>query len=217
MKKRMFLSTILMTLVLLLAVTTATFAWYKAEQGNVDLTSTDTASLTANTTTVTLGAVTFTVEFGSVTEGTKPTYTSDAFAGTALTDGAGVSKYWTGSAAVPYEATNKVGVAKATVTASVAEGENLSAALVNLYGSGKTTVVLTIKAGGQVTVEKAEADLFDEESPLSVANTITFELALDANGTTSSWNSNFYYATRTNAAGGEESPHNADSISASLA
>ena len=30
MKKRMFLSTILMTLVLLLAVTTATFAWYQA-------------------------------------------------------------------------------------------------------------------------------------------------------------------------------------------
>lgn len=33
MKKRMFLTTILMTLVLLVAVTTATFAWYSASQG----------------------------------------------------------------------------------------------------------------------------------------------------------------------------------------
>lgn len=39
MKKRMFLSTILMTLVLLLAVTTATFAWYQAQAGSVAYTN----------------------------------------------------------------------------------------------------------------------------------------------------------------------------------
>lgn len=50
MKKRMFLSTILMTLVLLVAVTTATFAWYSAAKTGksvVDATD-DTVSTAAN-------------------------------------------------------------------------------------------------------------------------------------------------------------------------
>jgi len=58
MKKRLFISSILMTLVLLVAITTATFAWYKASNtgsaaGNV----TATGTLSASNQTVSLGQV----------------------------------------------------------------------------------------------------------------------------------------------------------------
>ena len=66
MKKRMFLSTILMTLVLLLAVTTATFAWYTVgaaadAQGVED---TDT-SITTAANNYSAGGVTFTAVLGT--------------------------------------------------------------------------------------------------------------------------------------------------------
>ena len=63
MKKRMFLTTVLMTLVLLLAVTTATFAWYQATAGQTTVTG-DSFQITTSDKTLQLGAVEIKLEFG---------------------------------------------------------------------------------------------------------------------------------------------------------
>ena len=202
MKKRMFLSTILMTLVLLVAVTTATFAWYSAAQGAANLTSSDQASVAAKTETVELGSVTFTVSFDGVT---------DAFDGVDLTDESGKSYYWTGSKSVEYTAAKAYGTASATVTASVAEGEDLEDALVNLVGAGKT-VTLVITASGQVIVAEKVEDVHKGD----VANYIEFSLELAADGKTKTWTKSFVYSVRTNNPNGAEVEHTADSIKATL-
>lgn len=67
MKKRMFLSTILMTLVLLVAVTTATFAWYQATAGSLTANDTDESSISTAVNPYESGAFTVTVEFGATT------------------------------------------------------------------------------------------------------------------------------------------------------
>lgn len=64
MKKRMFLTTVLMTLVLLLAVTTATFAWYAAVEGNVSGKVT-TEEIVTSSNTYTVGALKIEVVFNN--------------------------------------------------------------------------------------------------------------------------------------------------------
>ena len=66
MKKRMFLSTILMTLVLLLAVTTATFAWYQAQAGNVGYGSAPEQSVTTAANGYNAGGFQVNVAFGEL-------------------------------------------------------------------------------------------------------------------------------------------------------
>lgn len=58
MKKRMFLSTILMTLVLVVALTTATFAWYQATTGDATLEG-DSVEIATSSETYTIGDITF--------------------------------------------------------------------------------------------------------------------------------------------------------------
>lgn len=64
MKKRMFLSTILMTLVLVVALTTATFAWYQATAGTVGYGSADDATISTAANSYASGDFTVNVEFG---------------------------------------------------------------------------------------------------------------------------------------------------------
>lgn len=64
MKKRMFLSTILMTLVLVVALTTATFAWYQATAGQVGYGDADTATINTAANSYATGDFTVSVEFG---------------------------------------------------------------------------------------------------------------------------------------------------------
>lgn len=80
MKKRMFLSTILMTLVLLLAVTTATFAWYSASQATATLKGIDATQVQAGEDSYTLDGLTISAEF----DGTD--YADGKFADVELTD-----------------------------------------------------------------------------------------------------------------------------------
>ena len=61
MKKRMFLSTILMTLVLLVAVTTSTFAWYVAQLDNSKATFT-LATMKNNTSTTQMSSIVEVIE-----------------------------------------------------------------------------------------------------------------------------------------------------------
>lgn len=204
MKKRMFLTTILMTLVLLVAVTTATFAWYSASQGDANLASTDEATVAAKTETVQLGALTFTVEFVGV---------DDEFAGVDLTDNQGKSYYWTGSEPVEYQAAKDHGTAQVKVTASVADGDDLAAALQNLKGSGKT-VTLVITAEGYVIVAETVANVYSNDT----ANAIEFAIELSADGSVHEWTKSFVYSVRAaNLNGAEaEGVHDNDAIKASL-
>ena len=73
MKKRMFLSTILMTLVLLVALTTATFAWYTATAGKAGFGSGDVAQITTSDKSYSIGNVTLNVELSNVSNDVGPT------------------------------------------------------------------------------------------------------------------------------------------------
>lgn len=72
MKKRMFLSTILMTLVLLVAVTTATFAWYTASDATVKFENPG-IDVSASETTLSVGEVTIKVSLSNPTSNVGPT------------------------------------------------------------------------------------------------------------------------------------------------
>ena len=63
MKKRMFLTTVLMALVLLMAVATATFAWYQANTNNNVSVADQTQSITTSSDAVTVGALQVSVKF----------------------------------------------------------------------------------------------------------------------------------------------------------
>ena len=204
MKKRMFLTTILMTLVLLVAVTTATFAWYSAAQGDANLSATDNATVAAKTDTITLGDLTFDVEFVGV---------DASFGGVDLTNDQGKSYYWTGSEAVEYTAQKSYGTAQVKVTANVADDADLAAALQNLYGSG-TTVTLVVTAAGQVIVAKDASAVFSSEK----GNAIEFSITLSEDGSVHEWTKDFVYSVRAaNLAGDEpEGAHANDAITASL-
>lgn len=164
-------------------------------------------AILANTSTVTMGAVTLTVSLHAVSESGKPTWdsTNNRFNGTALTDANGVSKYWTGAAAVPYDATNKVGVAQVKVTAT--SSGTLAADLKALYGSDSDhQFTLTITPEGQMVVAKSAGDESDglfigegegkRTSALALETSVPFTCALDSEGGTSEWSFTFYYATR---------------------
>lgn len=86
MKKRMFLTTILMTLVLLVAVTTATFAWYQAQASSVAYTNpNDEQALNTAVNGYASGSFEVTVEFGAVS------------GAPVLTDAEGKTYYYAGS------------------------------------------------------------------------------------------------------------------------
>lgn len=72
MKKRMFLTTALMALVLLVAVTTATFAWYTAIEGDTAVQGI-AATVDASNADFTAGGVTVKFALSNPTEGVGPT------------------------------------------------------------------------------------------------------------------------------------------------
>ena len=74
MKKRMFLSTILMTLVLLVALTTATFAWYTASTADdATLEGVQNVAIATSDAEYSVGAGTIKVSLSDVTEQVGPT------------------------------------------------------------------------------------------------------------------------------------------------
>ena len=149
MKKRMFLSTFLMTLVLLLAVTTATFAWYTAsvagEAAGPEAIRQDigTADNTYNS-----GDLTFTVTFGT-----------EDLSGIIPTDSVGDVYY------IPYEGASydewikdtnassseeRCKVVKVTLTVSGGTGDVTLDAL--LEAISKETYTVTVTPGENVKV-----------------------------------------------------------------
>ena len=193
-------------------------------QGSTTVSNQSDTAITAKTDTITLGALTFTLTWDDVTEAMdagsaynadtnpyKPTWNgSDAFQGTDLTNANGVSKYWTGEEAVPYDALKKVGVAKVVVTATLTAGgsaSDLAAALVSLYGSDANhQFTITVTPEGQLTVAKSAGDASDglfigegagkRTSALALETPISWTEDLSDDGSVSSWNETFYYATR---------------------
>ena len=71
MKKRMFLTTVLMTLVLLVAVTTATFAWYTASSGNAEL-GQHTVTVDTADDTISIGNVKLNIALSNVSTDVGP-------------------------------------------------------------------------------------------------------------------------------------------------
>ena len=141
MKKRMFLSTILMTLVLLLAVTTATFAWYKASSGSLTLTEqAPTGALYVKDNSVELGDVSVTVSWSNQ----LPNDVN-------YTDTTGKSYYYAGKV----DADHKLEVANPKATSTVGFTLTLvgdTASLQALSG----TYVITFTASGELKIGVTE-------------------------------------------------------------
>lgn len=156
MKKRMFLSTILMTLVLLLAVTTATFAWYQAQAASAQKRSDEVAVNTADN-GYAAGGILFTVDVAAVSEKL------------ALSDNNGDTWYYVGSSKVK-DTTNPTDMAEVTVTVTAAKADPTNLAsldeLLAAYTLGKDLVVSSENA--QVRLSATSADVYKTTSTNSL-------------------------------------------------
>lgn len=169
MKKRMLLSTVLMTLVLLLAATTATFAWYQSTAGSFGLTSqAETGNLSVQNNSVSLGNVTVTVTWQA--ENTLPKNVN-------YTDVNGKSYYYAGQvdAAHKLEVADPVKTGEATFTLSlvgdVAELQAVSGTYVITFtASGEVKIANTADAAVKVGAEGSTAT---HEFTIGTAGTIT--------------------------------------------
>ena len=139
MKKRMFLTSILMTLVLLLAVTTATFAWYTAggNKANAGEAAHKTVNVAGNAYTDNGGVFVFNPTLTVGNE--KP----------AMTDANGNVKYYVGTTLVTDPADNLVRYGTGTVAINSTVAANGGATIENIYDelasqSGYAKVIVTI-------------------------------------------------------------------------
>ena len=166
MKKRMFLSTVLMTLVLLLAVTTATFAWYQATAGQV--------SLKEQTPTGTLSVENNAVDAGNIQ--VVVTWTTDPLPSNVnYTDQSGKSFYYNGVV----DEDHKVEVANPVVTSTVAfslalEGDELD------KKAAAGTYTITFTATGEVKIGNSAAEA---QAVTTEGSTATHTFTIGADGT----------------------------------
>ena len=177
MKKRMFLSTILMTLVLLVALTTATFAWYSASgQASATLNGIDATQVQAAEDSYSLEALTISAKFA----GTD--YAEGKFADVDLTDVNGQTYFlqngtlvnvsdqatkWNGSASVV------VSIKLGSEEIAVNDGENDSLAR---YAG---TYTVTVSGAGLVRVRNSAPE--KEENGADAAAT-SFTITISDKG-----------------------------------
>lgn len=175
MKKRMFLSTILMTLVLLVALTTATFAWYQASAGDYALTeNAATGKLNVADNSLAAGKVTVTVTWGEKSSNVNYTDTNgDSYYYNGLVDEAHkvkvASPVATGTAAftlslVGNDLDKKAAAGTYTITFT-ADGEvkigNSVSAAIAISNSGSTaTHTFTIDSNGNISVGSQGSVIF---------------------------------------------------------
>lgn len=201
MKKRMFLSTILMTLVLLVAVTTATFAWYVVQPGSAGYGSPDSSSIkTTATNGVSVGGVTFSIEF-----------IDEASETLVLTDNSGLTGYMAGIKPVTGleipDGQDGYGQFKVKVTANLTKGdetdqeyaarntpENIKQALAALYSSQTPTksLLVTLDATSKIRISESSDDDKVYAAAAEGAE-LTYTINLDSDGATTSWESAYYY------------------------
>lgn len=150
MKKRMFLSTILMTLVLLVAVTTATFAWYTASSSVAAKQTQDQMnSITAASNEYGVsGNVTFALQFGGTDYNSTPT---ESYNSKVLSNRFGKTYYYVGS--VKTEDTSstiasKVGTGTVTITTAATQQQ-----LQALANGATVKYQIKLVAGGQMVVD----------------------------------------------------------------
>mgnify|MGYP003291101262 CR=1 FL=1 len=155
MKKRMFLTTALMALVLLVAVTTATFAWYQAAEGGKTA-IVETQDITTSSTEFKAGAVTVKFTLSNPTTNVGPT------------DQAGNIKYKTQNGALvtaPSDTYTKEGTVQWTVTVE------------------KTDANMTIEEAyallkGEYVVQVSGSSMrFDESNAIGAADTDTVSVS----------------------------------------
>jgi len=173
MKKRLFISSILMTLVLLVAITTATFAWYSAASGAGAVSSSTTGTLTAEGSAGTLGSLEFEFSFAG-------TGTSSAIKPVELTDDSG-DTYVLNSSGTPMLATNqaelfKVETLTVTLTGIEYAGETVASAN---WGDYQGTYTITLKASGKAKLAKTEA----AAKTASLEAEVSFTVIIASNGT----------------------------------
>ena len=169
MKKRMFLSTILMTLVLLLAVTTATFAWYSAATGaGHSEEGAAVNTITTATNDFSAGSVKFTASLTEVS-GTPH-----------LTDLSGKTYYYAGATkdSAKVEASlervplaNRYGSAKVSVSAEVVNAGNATLANLLPLLAGNTVTVTITSTSSNVRLYTAQPT---QISDLGASQTVAF-------------------------------------------
>lgn len=183
MKKRMFLTTVLMTLVLLLAVTTATFAWYQASNTQAFTTESTTGSLETSGTSGQVGNLEFVFAFA----GTGAEY---AIQDVELTDKDGIT--WVYNAqGVLVEANNQQALKKTeavTVTLSDIKDNGVSVEEAN-WSQFVGTYTITLKAGQKVKLAASAAAA--EKAALEAE--VTFTVIIAADGKVSYANNTVYY------------------------
>ena len=156
MKKRMLLSTVLMTLVLLLAATTATFAWYQATQGAALNNVSSTETIDSASSSIAVGnyyvKVDLTADIAAVELSDKAGKTYVVSNGALALATAGTTKRQLSSTASDYTVTVSETEGGAALT-----GDALKAALAAI---GEGTYVVNGTAGGYLRLTTTESSVY---------------------------------------------------------
>ena len=184
MKKRMLLSTVLMTLVLLLAVTTATFAWYQATSQGISVSNNNTSVSTTDA-KYQIGGVTFDVTWAAINDTCEE-----------LTDASGNVYYiYNGTKVLKsVDASAKYGTAVISsikLAASAKEGDpnyNLpEGTIASLAGNYEITVTAT-STGNRLCVSNSAG--------VATSNTCKLSCTIDSNGNVTITSANVYFSIR---------------------
>jgi len=180
MKKRLFISSILMTLVLLVAITTATFAWYSATSASATLTPGSTGTITAKSSGYSAGDLTITGEF---TGDLASACTLD------LTDVNGKTYVRSGSTNLEVSSAQSKTFATGTIVATLSGAANASnEQRANFAG----TYTVTVTAGAHVRItDDADAKF----AAASIGNSISFTVVIAADGTVTNNGPLTYYVS----------------------
>ena len=202
MKKRLLITSALMTAVLGASLATGTYAWYSATSGSVDLTANDSATVSAQDTYASFGNLVFSLDL-EVVEGEKIDLT-DALGKTYVMTTATTKQEV--DAAKPVSSLCKLTV---TYNSDVIDTADKLAAYAGTY-------TVTLATSDYVKVAKDENGAKTAPAGADLTMTVTISSAGVVSYSETDGVLEFYYALQTNNVNGVESERT-DTLSASIA
>ncbi len=201
MKKRLLITSALMTAVLGASLATGTYAWYQVSNNSTPTATAVSGSVGTLAPSVTIDALTFTISLSGtdVTEN-EGVYT---LASVDLTNASGATKYYVNDDTIPtYVATKKYGSFTVSVALSLSNPEDLA----NYEG----TYTFVVDGGGYVRVNDTADTYADEE--------VTFTVEIDSEGNVTNEGKTVYYtvAPKSETAAETEEDHEEDKVTISL-
>lgn len=202
MKKRLLISSVLMSAVLACALGTGTYAWYQVSNDSPASATPVSGSVGTIAPSVTIDALTFTISLsGSDVTNNSGTYT---LASVDLTDSSGGSNYYVNDSTIPsYTASKKSGQFNVSIGLSLTEADDLA----NYEG----TYTFKVEGLGYARVNDTQAEVYTDED-------VTFTVEIDAEGEVTNPGKTVYYsvAPKTTTGSETEADHEDDAIKVSL-